>query len=97
VAAGRTPDQAFVRTGLFRYSRHPNFFFEQAQWWVIFFLGAIAAGTVLLWTVLGAVALTGLFLGSTRFTEAISLSRYPEYAEYQRSTSMLVPWVPRSA
>ncbi|HEY2793654.1 MAG TPA: DUF1295 domain-containing protein, partial [Micromonosporaceae bacterium] len=34
IAAGREPEQRFVQRGLFRYSRHPNFFFEQAQWWV---------------------------------------------------------------
>ena len=31
-AAGRTPHPGFLQTGLFRVSRHPNFFFEQAQW-----------------------------------------------------------------
>jgi steroid 5-alpha reductase family enzyme len=86
-AAGR-----FVTTGLFRYSRHPNFFFEQAQWWVVFAFGAIAAGSPWQWTVLGAVLLTLLFVGSTRFTESISLSRYPEYAAYQAGTSAVIPW-----
>ncbi|HKE64807.1 MAG TPA: DUF1295 domain-containing protein [Micromonosporaceae bacterium] len=95
-AAGRKPTARFVTTGLFRYSRHPNFFFEQAQWWVVFAFGAIAAGSVLQWTVLGPVLLTLLFVGSTRFTESISLSRYPEYADYQEATSAVVPWFPRS-
>jgi steroid 5-alpha reductase family enzyme len=97
VAAGRTPSPRFVQTGLFRFSRHPNFFFEQAQWWMVFVFGAIAAGSVLQWTVLGAVLLTALFVGSTIFTESITLSRYPEYADYQRTTSPVVPWFPRSA
>jgi steroid 5-alpha reductase family enzyme len=96
LAEGREPADRFLRTGLFRYSRHPNFFFEQAQWWVVFAFGAIAARSVLQWTVLGAVLLTLLFVGSTRFTESISLSRYPEYAEYQRVTSPVVPWRPRA-
>jgi steroid 5-alpha reductase family enzyme len=95
VAAGREPAQRFVHTGLFRFSRHPNFFCEQAQWWVVFAFGAIAARSVLQWTVLGAVLLTLLFVGSTRFTESISRSRYPEYADYQRRTSAVVPWWPR--
>lgn len=95
IAAGREPDRRFVRSGLFRYSRHPNFFFEQAQWWVVFAFGAIAAGSVLQWTVVGAVLLTLLFVGSTRFTESISVSRYPEYTQYQRQTSAVVPWWPR--
>jgi steroid 5-alpha reductase family enzyme len=97
VAAGREPAQRFRTTGLFRYSRHPNFFFEQAQWWVVFAFGALAARSVLQWTVLGAVLLTLLFVGSTRFTEQISRSRYPEYADYQATTSAVVPWFPRAA
>jgi steroid 5-alpha reductase family enzyme len=95
VAAGREPQRRFVRSGLFRFSRHPNFFFEQAQWWVVFAFGAIAARSVWQWTVLGAVLLTLLFVGSTRFTESISVSRYPEYTDYQRHTSAVVPWWPR--
>ncbi|HEX3790840.1 MAG TPA: DUF1295 domain-containing protein [Pseudonocardiaceae bacterium] len=97
LAAGREPDRRFAQSGLFRYSRHPNFFFEQAQWWVVFAFGAIAARSVTQWTVIGAVLLTLLFVGSTRFTESISRSRYPEYADYQRRTSAVVPWWPRRA
>lgn len=95
VAAGRDPGPGFLRTGLWRYSRHPNFFFEQAQWWIVFLFGAVAAGSLLQWTVLGAVLLTLLFLGSTALTEHISASKYPEYAGYRATTSMLVPLPPR--
>ncbi|NKQ51267.1 DUF1295 domain-containing protein [Amycolatopsis sp. K13G38] len=95
IAEGREPERRFLTAGLFRYSRHPNFFFEQAQWWAMFFFGVAAAGSVLQWTVIGPVLLTLLFIGSTRFTESISLGRYPEYAGYQRETSMLIPWFSR--
>jgi steroid 5-alpha reductase family enzyme len=95
IAAGREPEQRFVQRGLFRYSRHPNFFFEQAQWWVVFAFGAVAAGSVLQWTVIGAFLLTLLFIGSTSFTENISRDRYPEYVDYQRRTSAVVPWFTR--
>lgn len=94
-AAGRRPSPRFLQSGLFRYSRHPNYFFEIAQWWVVFAFGAIAAGSVLQWTIVGAVLLTGLFIGSTIFTEGISRSRYPEFDGYRRSTSAIVPWLPR--
>jgi steroid 5-alpha reductase family enzyme len=87
----------FLTTGLFSVSRHPNFFFEQAQWWVLFLFGAVAAGSLLQWTVLGAVLLTLLFVGSTRFTESITRSKYPEYADYQKRVSAVVPWFPRVA
>lgn len=95
IDAGRTPEADFRESGLFRFSRHPAFFFEQAQWWLLFFLGASAAGSVLQWTVAGAVLLTTLFIGSTVFTENISKSRYPEYLDYQRRTSAIIPWFPR--
>jgi steroid 5-alpha reductase family enzyme len=93
--AGHEPNPRFLQAGLFRYSRHPNFFFEQAQWWTFFLLGAVAAGSILQWTALGAILLTALFIGSTVFTESITLARYPEYAEYRKTTSALVPWKPR--
>ena len=94
--AAKETDQRFVTTGLWRFSRHPNFFFEQAQWWVIFLFGAIAAGSLLQWTALGPLLLTLLFVGSTVFTESITRSRYPEYADYQAVTSPIIPWPPLS-
>ena len=95
VAAGGVPDSNFCQTGLFRFARHPNYFFELAQWWLLFLMGAAAAGSLLQWTGIGALLLTGLFIGSTRLTERISLSKYPEYADYQARTSPIIPWPPR--
>ncbi len=94
IEAGAVPDQKFIQTGLFRFSRHPNYFFEIAQWWLLFFFGVVAARSIVEWTILGPILLTLLFIGSTRFTEKISLSHYPEYAQYQRSTSAVIPWFP---
>jgi steroid 5-alpha reductase family enzyme len=96
VAAGRTPNPRFLQSGLFRFSRHPNYFFELAQWWVVFLFGAVAARSVLEWTVIGPFLLTLLFVGSTRFTEQITRSKYPEYELFQRSTSAVVPWFAHS-
>ncbi|MCR2792251.1 DUF1295 domain-containing protein [Microbacterium sp. zg.Y625] len=103
--AGGTLEPGFATTGLFRLSRHPNFFFEQAQWWVFYLIGAVAAvsaglgvwGGLLNPTIVGPVLLTVLFIGSTIFTESITASKYPAYADYQRRTSMLVPLPPRRA
>jgi steroid 5-alpha reductase family enzyme len=95
IAAGRTPSPRFLQSGLFRFSRHPNFFFEQAQWWVFYGFAVAATGVWLHWTIAGPLLLTLLFIGSTMFTEWISKSRYPEYAGYQAGTSMLVPLPPR--
>ncbi|MFJ4222688.1 DUF1295 domain-containing protein [Microbacterium sp. NPDC089695] len=103
-AAGGALAPGFATGGLFRYSRHPNFFFEQSQWWVFYAIGAVAAvssgagfwGGVLNASIVGAFLLSILFIGSTIFTESITASKYPAYAEYQRTTSMLVPWPPRA-
>lgn len=95
VAAGREQAGDFVTSGLWSVSRHPNYFFELAQWWLFFLLGAVAAGTVLVWTVAGAVGLTALFIGSTVFTESITRSRYPEYRTLRAGVSPIVPWFPR--
>lgn len=85
----------FCTEGLFAWSRHPNFFFEQAQWW-IFFLFPVAAGMgVVHIGALGAPLLSALFYGSTVFTESITLGKYPAYAAYQKATSMWVPLPPR--
>ena len=94
-AAGRTPEPGFLQTGMFRYSRHPNFFFEQAQWWVFYGFAVAATGVWLHWTIAGAVLLTLLFVGSTIFTESISRTKYPEYDAYRARTSAIVPWFPR--
>ena len=97
VAAGRQPVARFLTTGLWRFSRHPNFFFEQAQWWVFVVFGMIAAQSPWQWTAIGAILLTGIFIGSTRLTESITRSKYPEYADYQATTSAVVPFPPRRA
>ena len=92
IAAGRTPNPRFATNGLFKYSRHPNYFFEVGQWWILYLIGAYAIGTSIHWTIIGAILLTILFAGSTRFTEQITLSKYPEYAERQKSVPAVIPW-----
>jgi steroid 5-alpha reductase family enzyme len=95
VARGE-PAEPFLSTGLFRWSRHPNFFAEQAMWWVIALFAVLAGSRAWGLVLAGPTVLVLLFFGSTRFTEELSLRKYPSYAEYQRRTSKLVPWWPRS-
>lgn len=92
---GEEVEREFLTTGLFRYSRHPNFFCEQGMWWALYLFSVGAGAGWLNWTIAGAVLLTLLFQGSTTFTEQITLAKYPDYAAYQRSTSRLVPLPPR--
>ena len=86
------------RSGLWRYSRHPNYFFEWLHW---FAYALLAIGAAYAWVALigqGLMLLTLLFVSGIPFVEAQALrSRGEDYREYQRSTSMLIPWFPRKA
>lgn len=93
--AGEPITEPFLRGGLFRFSRHPNFFAEQGMWWCLYLFGVAAHGAWLHWTLVGPVLLSLLFQGSTSFTEKISVRRYPSYADYQKTTSRLLPLPPR--
>lgn len=86
--------KGFLDSGLFAISRHPNFFAEQAQWWVLAGWG-IATINGHYEYIIGAIVLTALFIGSARFTEQISAGKYPEYKDYQRKVSMMIPWFPK--
>lgn len=88
--------RGFRTTGVFRYSRHLNFFCEQSIWWsfYIFSVGATDGAEPLNACILGAVLLSALFQGSTWYTEKITLEKYPAYADYQRVTSALIPMPP---
>jgi steroid 5-alpha reductase family enzyme len=94
IARGETPEAGFITTGLFQYSRHPNFFCEQAMWWTYYVFSIAAGAGWLNWTITGAVLLTLLFQGSTNLTEKLSARKYPAYADYQRTTNRLMPWFP---
>lgn len=93
---GDTPAEQFITTGLFRYSRHPNFFCEQAMWWSVYAFSVAAGAGLLNWSIAGALCLSALFQGSTWLTERISARKYPDYAEYQARTGRLFPRPPRS-
>ncbi|MBM4280815.1 MAG: DUF1295 domain-containing protein [Deltaproteobacteria bacterium] len=95
-AAGQPEPKGFVDTGLWAWSRHPNFFFEQAQWWVVYAFAVVASGSALHVTLVGPVLLTLLFHGSTQFTESITTAKYPAYADYQRRVSRIIPLPPRT-
>jgi steroid 5-alpha reductase family enzyme len=84
------------RAGLWRYSRHPNYFFEWLHW---FSYAALAVGAVHGWAALAGPLVMFLFLrfvSGIPFTEAQALrTRGEDYRDYQRRTSMLFPWPPR--
>ncbi len=83
------------REGLWRYSRHPNYFFECLHWvaYVPLALGAPWGWLSLLAPAL--MALLVLRVSGAPLLEAEMRKRKPGYAEYQRKTSALLPWPPK--
>lgn len=83
------------RRGLWRYSRHPNYFFEWLHWFAYVLL---AVGSPIAWLAWAGPLVMYVFLrwiSGIPFTEAQALrSRGEDYARYQRSTPMLFPWFP---
>ena len=84
------------RKGLWRYSRHPNYFFEWLHWWAY---AALGWGTGWWFLTLTAPALMLFLLYKVTgipATEARALaSRGDEYRRYQETTSAFFPWFPK--
>ena len=83
-----------LRTGLWRYSRHPNYFGELCMAWSIFGLALVGGGG---WTLIAPLLLTWSilrFTGVSRMEREMPVRR-PEYADYANVTSALFPWPPK--
>lgn len=86
------------REGLWRYSRHPNYFFEGVHWcaYVVMSIGVPNAWL----TLIGPVLMIGALLkvSGVPFAEAQALaSRGDDYRDYQRTTNKFIPWFPKEA
>ncbi len=82
-------------TGLWRYTRHPNYFGDALVWWGHF---VIAAGVPHGWiTIFGPLLMTFLLMkvSGVSLLESTIVERRPRYREYIESTSAFFPWPPR--
>jgi SUF system NifU family Fe-S assembly protein len=82
-------------TGLWRYSRHPNYFGNAVMWWGLGLFG-VAVGA---WPALvGPLVMTVLLLkvSGVALLERDIGQRRPDYARYIRRTSAFVPWFPKA-
>ena len=86
------------RDGLWRYSRHPNYFFEWLHWWAYVIMGVSTPGWLLTW--IGPVGMGWALLkvsGIPRAERQALESRGEEYREYKRTTNAFFPWFPRGS
>lgn len=81
------------REGLWKYSRHPNYFFEWTHWWAYVLIGG---GAPLTWIGPALMLLLLLRVTGIPWAEAQALrSRGERYRAYMRTTSAFVPLPPR--
>jgi steroid 5-alpha reductase family enzyme len=83
-----------LNTGVWRYSRHPNYFGDAAQWWAYYLLALASGGW---WTIFSPIIMTGLLLrvSGVSLLEKTLKEEKPGYKEYIETTSEFIPWFPR--
>lgn len=79
----------FNRNGLWKYSRHPNYFGEIMFWWMVFFMGLAYNNNLL--TIVGAIINTLLFLFISIPLADKRQSKKPDFIIYKENTRMLLP------
>ena len=82
-----------MNKGVWRYTRHPNYFGDSAQWWGYFLIAASVGGW---WTIFSPIMMTFLLVrvsGAALLEK--SMSKTSGYREYMESTSGFIPWFPR--
>ena len=84
-----------MQSGLWHYSRHPNYFGEVTQWWGIWLMVLALPGGV--FALVGPLTITFLILrvSGVPLLEA-KMTEHPDFAEYRRRTSLFIPLPPRA-
>ncbi len=82
-----------LNRGVWRYTRHPNYFGDAAQWWGFFLIAAAASAY---WTVYSPILMTLLLVrvSGVALLEKTLKDTKPGYKEYVESTNAFVPWFP---
>lgn len=84
-----------LNSGVWRYTRHPNYFGDAAQWWGFYL---IAAGSTLgFLTIFSPIIMTFFLLkvSGVAMLERSMVDRKPGYREYMQTTNAFIPWFPK--
>ena len=81
-------------SGVWRYTRHPNYFGDATQWWAYYLVATTAGG---FYTIFSPILMTTLLLrvSGVALLERTLKETKPQYREYIETTSAFVPWFPR--
>ncbi|MFX1494104.1 MAG: DUF1295 domain-containing protein [Promethearchaeota archaeon] len=93
----REDSTKIINKGLWKYSRHPNYFGEILFWWGLY-LFALATEISFWWMIIGPISITALFyILSIPLMEERNLSRKPDYIQYKKTVSKLILWFPKKS
>ncbi|MFP4460628.1 MAG: DUF1295 domain-containing protein [Thermotogota bacterium] len=87
-------NKRIIQTGLWKYSRHPNYFGEITMWWALFLIvlevpfGWLSIISPILITTL-LIAFSGIPMLEKKYEDD------PEFQQYKKKTSVLIPWFPK--
>lgn len=82
-----------LTTGLWKYTRHPNYFGEAILWWGYYIIALVSGSW---WTIFSPIIMTFLLMrvsGVAMLERTMKLK--PGYEEYMRRTSAFIPWFPK--
>ena len=83
-----------LTSGVWRYTRHPNYFGDAAQWWGFYLIAAAAGGY---WSIFSPIIMTLLLrnVSGVSMLEKTLKNTKPGYQEYVETTNVFIPWFPR--
>jgi len=94
ISKEKTPDNPIMTSGLWKYSRHPNYFGETLVWWGIFFIIlSIPNG----WLAVFSPVIITFFLLKVSGVPLLEkkYQNNPVYQDYARRTNVFLPWFPK--
>ena len=83
-----------MNRGVWRYTRHPNYFGDATQWWAYYLIAAAAGG---FFTIFSPILMTTLLVrvSGVALLEKTLKDEIPGYNEYMETTNAFIPWFPR--
>ena len=83
-----------LSSGVWRYTRHPNYFGDAAQWWGFYLIAAAAGG---FWSIFSPIIMTLLLrnVSGVSMLEKTLKNTKAGYQEYVETTNAFIPWFPR--
>lgn len=85
-----------LSSGVWKYTRHPNYFGDSAQWWGYFLIACAVPFGIL--TIFSPIIMTFFLIkvSGVAMLERSMAERKPGYKEYMRTTNAFIPWFPKN-